>query len=376
MFRIPLIMITMLCLSLPALGQDDEDKTSGLDINNDRFQTGSTIVQNKTGVDDLFMAGATVRSEQPITGSAHLAGRKVVSNGAIGGDAYLAGMDVTLSGKVTGDATVAGYVVKIGEVSGDVRVSGANVTISGPVGGYMLIAGEDVTFDSVIQGNVSLKAEDVSFTQGGRIDGNLTLYEEELGEMVLPAQFIAEERVERRDMSEWSEATGAEEAASPVRKAFRFVINVLIITALVTLVATLMPKKLADLRSHIVSQPLRALLFGVLSLATAIGATILLMFTGVGIWLAPIPLLGAFVGALGGYLIGVNVIGTFLMRLINRPEPDQWRARALAAGAGALTLAILGKIPVVGWLLILTVASIGAGAIPVRLFKPKFFAAG
>ena len=179
-----------------------EDKETYYDFEKDRFMAGATVVQDAEGVDDLFMAGETVRSKEDITGSAHLVGRKIISTGVIGKNAYLAGMDVSLDGKVAGDATVSGYNVNVGEVAGDLRISGANLTISGPVSGYVLAAGDEVRFESAIQGDVSLTARDVEFANGARIAGKLTIYEEQKGALNVPAEVIAEDRIERREIAE------------------------------------------------------------------------------------------------------------------------------------------------------------------------------
>lgn len=371
MYRFLLVVIMMAFAIMPA----SADGTKGsFDFNKDRFLVGSTVVQDKVGVDDLFIAGETIESKQDITGSAHLAGRKVTSTGTIGGDAYLAGMEVTLDGTVTGDVTVAGYTIQIGEVVGDLRVTGANLTLSGPVSGYALVAGENVTFNSVVKGDVNLMADEVDFTDASRIEGKLIIYEEETGEISVPAQVISEDQVERRDISEWSETGREDEAEGFGSKLFGLFKSVLFITVLAAVIAAVRPQKLADLRQSILAQPFRNLLFGFLGISAILGATILLLVTGIGFRLALVSLLMAALAAFMGYAIGAYTIGVKALQLANRPDPDSLGAKTFAAGVGAFIVSVIALVPYLGWIVILAVTVVGAGSIVIRLFRPKLMA--
>lgn len=368
MYRFLLVAIMMVLAIAPSWAQETQ---SSFEFNKDRFLAGPTVVQDKVGMDDIFMAGETVESKQDITGSAHLAGRKVISRGVIGGDAYLTGMDITLNGKVTGDVTVTGYTVQIGEVAGDVRVTGANLTLSAPVSGYALISGKDVKFQSVVKGDVNLRADDVVFTNDARIEGQLIVYEEKAGETEVPAQVIAEDRIERRDISEWSDADKEDEAKGWLSKVFGVFKSVLFITVLAALIAAVRPQKLAELRQSILAQPLRNLLFGLLAIAVLLGSTILFLITGIGFRLALVSILIAALGAFMGYAIGAYAIGVKALQHTNRPLPNSLGAKTIAAGVGALVVSVIALIPYLGWIVILAVTLLGAGSIAIRLFRPK-----
>lgn len=370
----PRCLLMVVILMFAALPLSAEDEKGHFAFNKDRFLVGTTVVQDVEGVDDLFMAGETVRSRQDISGTVHLAGRKVTSAGAVGGDAYLAGMDVSVEGKVIGDVTASGYSVTVGEVGGDLRVSAANLTISGPIAGYALITADEVTFSAPVKGDVHLTAREVEFLGGTRIEGTLTIYEEQPGDVTVPEDVVPEERIQRRDVSEWSEAA-ADVSFWNWPSAFGgFLRGVLIITAIAILVAALVPHKLADLRRSILAQPFRNLFFGFLVLSVVIGSTVILMLTGIGLLLAPATLILALVGAFAGYVVGAYAVGVGLLLAVSRSEPEDIRARALAAGLGAFVVALIGLIPFLGWLFVMAVALVGAGSITIRLFRPKFFA--
>jgi len=371
MYRFLLVVFMMAFSIAPALAQET---TSYFDFNKDRFMAGSKVVQDTEGVDDLFMVGETVQSKQDITGSAHLAGRKVISTGAIGGDVYVTGMEVSLEGKVTGDVTVTGYNIQMKDVAGDVRASGASLTLSGPVSGYALVNGRDVTFDSVVKGDVSLAAEEVEFGDESRIEGKLTIYEDDIGEIKIPAGVISEDRVERRDISEWT-GDGKEAKTDNWGSAvFKFIKRILFITVIASLIAAVRPQKLNDLRQSIFDQPLQNLLFGFLALSTGLGATIIVMFSGLGFLLVLVSVLIVLLGGFIGYVIGVYTIGVRTLQFANRAEPSTLGNKALAAVVGGLVVSLIALIPYLGWLFVLAITLLGFGSLAVRLFRPVFLA--
>ncbi len=371
MVRLILIVATLMFAVVPLYAQEEKGYVN---FGGDYFSAGSTVVFDSDGVDDLFMAGETVRGEQAISGSAHLAGRKVTMAGAVGSDAYLAGVDVSLDGPVAGDATLAGYNVSVGKVGGDLRISGADLVITGPVSGYALIAGDEVWFEAVVGGDVSLAARELDFGEGARIDGKLTVYEEDSGELEIPAGVVPEERIERRDISEWWEATGDMRVWNWRRAVGRFLIGIIIVAAIAALIAAIVPQRLAELRRGILDHPFRNFWFGFLAQSILIGSSILLMMTVIGLLVAPAAVLITLICAFAGYVVAVYAFGVGLMQMFGRPEPYSIGTRALAAGVGALVVGVIALIPLLGWLFVLALALAGVGSIAIWLLRPSFFA--
>lgn len=352
-----------------------QEMTNSFDFGSDVFQSGSTVVFKSKGADDIFMVGESIRSEEAITGTAHLLGRKISISGNIGGDAYAAGMDVSLDASITGDATLTGYNLDVGEVNGDLRVSGANIVISGPVSGYALIAGDEVKFESVISGNVNIAASEITFTDGARIDGKLTLYEEKPGEIEVPSYVISEERIERKDASKWSDVASDITIWDWRSALWQFVVGVITISAITALIAIMAPKKLANLRRDILDRPFTNLLLGFLAQSAIIGSIILLMLTLIGFLIAPAALLLALISGFAGYIVAAYAFGVGLLLAFGKSEPSSIGTRAFAAVVGALSVAIIGLIPFFGWLFVLALVLSGIGAITVWIFRPKSFVA-
>jgi cytoskeletal protein CcmA (bactofilin family) len=348
------------------------DKHAVLDFNKDRFVSGTQAIQDATGVDDLFMFGDFVHSKEDISGSLHVFGRRVRSEGAVGQDAYLSGYEVNQSGTVAGDLTVSGIQVTIAAVNGDLRASGNRVELTGEVGGYALVAGDEVIFDGAVKGDVSVKAEQLEFGKGAHIEGQLILYEAVSGSAEVPAEVITEERITRRDVAEWEQAK-ADVTFWDWRKALvKFFIAVLIITAIAAWFAAIVPRKLADLRRGILDRPFWSLLIGVLTMSVIIGSAFVLLITGYGMKLIPVNLAFLFIAVLTGYVVGSYAIGVAVLLLANRPEPNSFKTRAIAAATGAIAAVILFMLPYVGWLLFLSILFAGLGAISKWLFRPRF----
>ncbi|MDJ0824500.1 MAG: hypothetical protein QNJ16_03240 [Rhodobacter sp.] len=362
-------VLTVLLLAILG-GAAWADDGGAFDFGGDAFRGGRTVSHDAQGTDDLFMAGETVTGRAAVSGSAHLLGREVTMAGAVGGDAYALGDAVAFEGDVAGDATVAGRAVSVAGVGGDLRIAGSTVRLGGAIGGSAMVAGEDVAFEAVVAGDVSLAAEDVDWGAAASIGGRLILYEEEPGEIEVPAQVVPEARIERREIDAWE---------GPRRPDWRrlvagFLLGVIVVAGLAALIAALVPEQLAAMRRQVLARPFRTLWLGFLTQSAVIGAAFLFAMTIIGLLLTPAMIFLALVGGFAGYVVAAYAFGVGLLLAVGRAEPDSIGDRALAAGVGALAAGIVGLIPFLGWLFVLALVLAGIGAITVRVMRPAFFA--
>ena len=363
-------LILAACLAaLPALAQDDE--TEAFAIGGDSFRAGRAVTLDAPGTDDLFMAGERVTVSAPITGTAHLAGRAVTAQAEIGGDVYAVGDQVTLQGAVAGDATVSGRQLTVGDVGGDMRIAGATVALRGTVSGYALMAGEEITFDGVVEGDLGLVAGQVTWGEGARVGGTLTLYEETPGTLEVPDTVAPRARIERRQAEEW-------EGPTPPGwgyLALQFLKGVVVVAALGALIAAVVPDRLAEMRREVLARPFHTLWLGFLTQSAVIGAGVLFALTIIGLLLTPAMVVLALAGGFAGYVVATYAFGVGLFLAAGRDEPQSIGARAAAAGLGALVAGLIGLIPLLGWLFILALVLAGVGAITLRVLRPAFFVA-
>ena len=372
---ISLLLVIVLLTTTLAKANDD---TSLFSFGGDTFIVGSQVTHSGEATDDLFLAGESVQSTTAISGSLHAVGRTIKLKSGVGRDVYAAGMDVSLQGKVDGDATLAGYdLILDSELMGDLRASGSKVTVNGSVAGYALLAGESVTLNNRIIGDVSLAAKNVSFGSEAKIDGQLTIYEETLGELKIPESVIAEDRITRRSEKDFDlykkGGRFGDKGFSWSSALLAFFGSLMLVVAIAALIAGVAPQHLTSMRKTILSRPFRTLGLGFVTQSALIGSAVLFTMTLIGVFFAPASLLLALIIGFLGYVIGAYAFGVGLMLALGRNEPDTFGQRALAAAAGAFVVALLGLIPFLGWLFVLAIVLAGIGAIITRMFRPVFF---
>ncbi|MBA3909629.1 MAG: hypothetical protein C0524_07020 [Rhodobacter sp.] len=372
MARILNALLALVLITLPAAAQDQGITQIGEDL----FAAGATVILDRSGIDDVFAAGERLSVASAITGGAYMAGRRVEIGAAVGGDVFGAGMEVLARADVAGDLTLAGYDVQSeGAVGGDLRLSGANISVTGPIAGYAILAGDRIRLDAVITGEAHIAASEVEFGPGARIDGKLTLYEETIGQIVVPESVVPAGRIERIEAEGWDDGgmPGVLVPFSWQRAVLSFIGGVATVAVIAALVAALLPQPLAALRRLALASPFRALWFGFLGLSVLWGSVIVSAMTVFGLLAVPVLVLLAVLAGFAGYVIGAYVLGVALLILIGKGEPGTFGMRALAAGAGTLIAGLIALVPLVGWLFALALALVGLGALAMRLFRPAFF---
>jgi cytoskeletal protein CcmA (bactofilin family) len=343
-----------------ATAQDETRFTIG----GDTFAAGRTVVSDATGGDDLFAAGQSVRANSDLTGSVYAAGQDVSVTGSVGGDVHVMGQTVTVTGDVLGDVSVAGQDLRIdGALGGDLRAAGSVVEIAGPVAGYAILGGETVRIDGEVAGDVMLGAERAMFGPGARIGGTLTLFEDDIGDLVVPESVISEDRITRRELEDWEAQRMPQVVPSVGDLVGRFLGGVVMVALLAALIAALIPERLAEMRRTVLAAPFRTLGVGFVTQSAIVGSVFVVGMTLIGLVLVPGILLLAGASALAGYVVGAYAFGVGLLLLIGREEPDTLAERAIAAGAGALVAGLLALVPFLGWLFVFVLSLAGIGAI-------------
>ena len=365
------LLLLLMTMMAPAAMADEHQTLTR--IADDVYLAGSDPEHAEDDAEDLFIAGDSLRVSAPVTGTAHMAGRTVEALSDIAGDVYAAAMDLTIAGDIGGDATLAGYDIRVGSVGGDLRATAARLRLNGLVGGYALLAADELTLDSAVAGDLFLSADEVNFGPGARVDGRLLLYEAEPGTLEVPARVAPEDRVERREQHEWQHDVGDYAALSWAEILGRFVLGLAVVALLAGLAAALVPAPMAALRRRLLETPWRALWIGFLGQSAVVGSGFILALTGIGILLLPAVMMLAGLLGLAGYIVGVYAFGVGLLHMLGRAFPKHWRDRAMAAVVGAVTVGLLGLVPLLGWIFVLALSLAGVGAILSHGVRPRFF---
>ena len=366
------IAFLILCLLLPTLATAQDDPEF-LKLGGDLYGGGSAVVVTDAAAHDVFLGAQDTTLAGPITGSAHMVGQNVILAQPVAGNAYAAGQTVTLSGAVAGSATLAGQTVTIGNIGRNLRAFGQSVAVNGTVGGAALIAAQSVTFNNAITGDVAVNAEMINFGPAAKIDGTLTIYHSDPTSIDVPNEVVPAARIARKTVEEWSKDAPTSIGVSRQTIWRGLLSTIVTVTVLAALLAALIPAKLSQMRATFLARPLRSFWFGFLTLSAAIGTSVVLAMSLIGLLAMPLSIVLAIIIGFVGYIVGAYALGVGLLSLIGRADPGTWIERALAAAVGAVVIAGIGLVPFVGWLVVLAVTLTGVGALCIVFFRPRFY---
>ncbi|GGD46976.1 hypothetical protein [Sinisalibacter lacisalsi] len=366
-----IIPFLFIALATPTLAQDDADWRFG----GDAYLAGRTVTLSGEAVDDLFAAGDKVTARTEIGGSAHMAGRYVTLMSRVGENFYGAGMEVDVEAPVAGDVTIMGQRLTITEpVSGDVRATGSRIRLDAPVAGNALLAGETITLNAAIMGDLALATPDVSWGDAASVAGEVHIYTDDPDNVDVPERVASADRVTFHPARAFDAVDGdvLQERPGFFTRLRGWLGGILAVGLIGTLFGAIAPKQLAALRERALDRPLRTGLLGFAGLSALVGSVVFLAMTGIGIVVIPVALIAAVLLGIGGYVVGTYSIGVWATAVAGRPMPKSIGDRALAAFSGAAIGALIGLIPWLGWLAVMAIFLVGAGAVVVRITRPAF----
>ncbi|MGY2896504.1 hypothetical protein [Deinococcus sp. UYEF24] len=394
------------------------------------WRTGDTVTVQKSEViqDDLYVAGTDVRVDGIIDGDLIVGAQNVTINGEVRGNVWAAGASVILNGEVTQSAHLAGSVLRVekGAVVGrDLLAAGSLIEVaSGSV------IGRDVAFGSsqarmnglvtrnayggangieiggVIKGDAKLAVSDtqvpiaswttsfpagltfpnlsdtpgLTLLPGGHIGGNLTLQGPR--NPVLPAGAVGGKVTYAP-----SDSVNVQPRPSPLAGFLRAFVGIALAALLLVWLAR---PRLVGAAAKLRALPAASLGYGALAffglpLAALVGVLVLVALAGVLTLLSlgnlglPLALIGAPVllglGALIGWValltaqgFAAYLLGEWIFKTL-RPNSEP-RSVFQAPLGGALLLALLLQIPVLGGLLTFAALLLSLGALWLSLRGP------
>lgn len=364
-----LVPLLFVALATPALAQDSPSVWS---FGGDNYIAGRTVAAASETAGDLFIMGYNVKARADVAGSAHMAGRYVTLDSDVGQNFYAAGADIDVTGAVGGNASVMGETLSIAApVGGNLRAMGSRVELSAPVAGNAVLGGQEVEIDAAIAGDLALSAETVEWGEAASVGGMLHVYANDPGDIEVPTRVAPADRVEFHELAQFKGTEGMQRPSFFTRVK-GWIGSVLVVGLLGTLLAAVAPNYVAELRQKVLARPLRSAWFGFLGLSTLVGSMLFLAMTGIGIVLVPVSLIGAILLGVAGYVVGAYVLGVWATGIAGRGEPTTTGDRAIAAFAGAAIAGAVALVPWLGWLAMMAIFFIGAGALVVRMFGPGF----
>jgi len=337
----------------PALAQDGVKA----DVANDRFVAGGTVRQEAPVGGDLFGMAGTFDLAARVLGDAVLAGGDVRVRDSVGRDLYAAGGNVRVDGAVAGSAHLAGGNVEVSResrIGGNLSVAGGSIEIRGPVDGNVDAAGGDVVIDSEIAGDVRFAGGGIELGPNARIGGRLV----HRG----PDNIRRDPAAQVSGGVERAKARRVHSSRDTGHRAVGWLWT-LGLVALAGVVAGAFPVGSRRLGEGLRGEPALALAFGFVALVCVPVAAVILMITIIGIPLALAVLLLYFLMLIVGYAAIAVVIGDTALARLRSQDAARIGWRVGAAMLAMLALAIVGRIPFVGSLIVFAALLAGVGAI-------------
>lgn len=355
-------LATTLGLALPAHAEGLVDASESPQVLADQTVDGSAYVAGQnvsvagTVQGDLYCAANTVTITGTVQGDVLCAANSITVTGTVDGDVRLGSNTVTLGGTTGGSATIGGTTVTTPQgstIGGDLTVGGNVVDLAGDVGRDIRAGATTATIAGSVGRDVDAQVERLGVAEGAQVTGHLH-YTSNQDAAIAPGTVQGDVQRTTPPPTERYEGpnVGTRAALALVWIAGFVVLSVLVALVLPRYVRT---TAAGDWRGFGM-----ALLIGFLTFLAAGPATLLLLVTGIGA-LAALLLWSALGVAM---MIGSVLVAFAIGRaVLSHREGNVVGTTAL----GAVMLAVVGAVPVVGWFVVFLAACAGLGMIVLGL---------
>ena len=304
---------------------------------------------------DLFAVGGNINLYGRVAKDALLLGGTVIANGEVADDLRVAGGNITIGGNVGGELLAAGGSVNIlpgAAVSRGISVAGGMVTIAANVKGDLIVRGGEVRIDGPIAGKADIKADKLTLGPKALIEGDL-IYSAKAEAKMEPGAVV-------RGKSEFTmrQSSRGEKNKAAIFWAFfaGWAVKVLMVFA-----AAMILRAILRAREAVFFRSIRDKFWRELGVGFA--ALILVPIAAV---IAIVTVVGALPGIAAMLLYAVLlVLAGPLAALWGADTISGWGEGQSACDVGLLAaaaLALLGFIPVLGWIVCFGVFLLTLGA--------------
>lgn len=363
MTKTAFVVVCILLSSL--LGAQAKEATANADkevaearLGADHFIAGSWVRADAPVAGDLIAAGGNVDVGARVDGDAVVAGGKVRVNGALGNALYAGAGELTIDGTVANNARIAGGRVELGpraNVGGNLSVAGGQVGLLGEVKGYVQAAGGKIYINGPVGGDVVAAGGQVELGPQARIAGALRYASREELRRDPAAQVAG--GVERMPV-EFGRQGEVLRGAGWVWTAGLMLLAAVLVAAA--------PAFIARVTRTLQTRIGWSLLIGFIALVCVPVAIVVLLVTIIGIPVALLTLALHLALLLAGYVVtGIGVGDWVLKRWRGATVSTGWRV--MAAILAVLVIALLGRIPFIGGLIVFAVLLAGLGALVMQL---------
>jgi cytoskeletal protein CcmA (bactofilin family) len=367
MQRIPMVLLIGLAtvtLQIQGQAQTEEDQRNDLltiDLGKDHFAAGQNIAVAKAVEGDLLAAGREVIIEDKVGGDAAAAGGTVRLNGNISDNTYAAGGQVFVNGTISRNARLAGGTVEISpssRIDGGASIAAGEVRVNGAIGGYLQAAGGSVYINGPVGGDVEASGGSIELGPNARINGRLRSrsrapLKQDEGAQVLGGIEQLPYRVQ---------------PAPALGGLFRVIFWVWMVglMLLVAIILVLLPG-FGNVIATVEARPGASALLGFVLLVCIPVASLILLITLIGAPLALLAMAAYLALLLVGYLAAAAAVGDTVLKRLRPGTVERIGWRIAAAICGIFAIAILGRIPILGSLIVFAALIMGIGAVGLQI---------
>ena len=329
---------------------------------------------------DLYAAGGRVTIEHPVKGDAALAGGSVTVRAPIGEDLRAAGGDINIESTVGGELYVSGGNITLGNaasVADAVTLYAGNVNIEGKINGPLKVYAQKVILNGEVVRDVEINAQEIELGPQAKLGAALRYPSDAqfktaegvvIGGAVMRGEAMNGRPDTHRDR-EWHGqmmGSGSGWAGTIAGTAASFV-ALLAAAALFLLVFTGFSRRAS---TRMLATPWSALAAGLAVLLGTPLLAMLLLITLIGIPLGIVLMMLFPLMLLMGWVIGVFGVAQRVQHAIQKDAPSG--SSTAMIGFFALTLLLvllLGSLPFVGFLILVTILLLGTGACALELYR-------
>ena len=334
-----------------------------------QFLAGRSITVKATVSDDVFAAGHDVTFDAATVNNAVVAGYDVEQRGGTATDFVAAAANLKVTGAIKDDLVAGARSVRIGNealIGGDVRLAAETIEMEGQIGGSMRAAAQRVTIAGKVTGKVDLLARRIVIARGAVITGDLIYRGKDKPEIAEGATISGQVRQIPIEMPDF-QSVGWAVLGFGLLLGLAWALAILLLVVIVHIgFPHLMATSAHNLREHPWSNLGRGIAIGLIAPAVA-GALMASVFA--------IPLGSALFMSLAiAWLLGLATVAACIGLWIRN-----WRAKGAAdvpvrsqtwwAVLGAVILALLLIVPIVGWLIVGLATAAGLGAATAELWR-------
>ena len=350
------------------------------------LQADDEIFFNEFATEDVYLAGGNITIQQDIEGDLVIAGGNVTLNSVVNGDLWIAGGNVIVNSGVRDDLRMIGGALSLNDnVDGDVVLVGGNADINKEVviaGDLVVVAGAVNLYGTV---NRSVKGILGRIVIGGDVNGDVDVRVTEKlvllnsGYVAGNVTYFAPEKIEDHggiidgEISFNEVLSGTEKVKEGVQKIFNRgyfmgkLWSYLSLFLIGFFMILLFPHLLHRSSEQLKQQTFKSFGTGFLIFVLAGVASLISVFTIIGVQLAFIVMSLLFVLGELGRVATAYWLGTYVIR---HDDPKKGTSKRKVLGVhlavlavGLLIVKLIGMIPFVGWIAGFFFFLVGAGAL-------------